>query len=54
MNTSVAIDEVHGHKVRLEGGARVTNTTDRGLVGDTNGGWLDLNETNGEEMLAFE
>ena len=53
MNKSVAIDKVHGRKVRLEGGARVTNITDRGVVADTNGGWLYLNETNGEKMMAF-
>jgi len=47
-NTSVALDEVHGHVVHLEGGASISNTTERGLVVDTNGGWLSLKETNSE------
>ena len=48
MNNSVAIDEVHGRKFHLAGGALVANTPERGLVADTNGGWMSLKETNGE------
>ena len=47
-NNSVALDEVHGRQVHLEGGASISNTTERGLVADTNGGWLSLKETNSE------
>ena len=47
-NTSVALDEVHGHVVHLEGGASISNATERGLVVDTNGGWLSLKQTNSE------
>lgn len=45
-NNSVALDEVHSHVVHLEGGAFISNTTERGLVADTNGGWLSIKETN--------
>jgi len=45
-NSSVALDEVRGHVVHLEGEASISNTTERGLVVDTNGGWLSLKETN--------
>ena len=48
VNNSVLIDEVRGRKIHLEGGALVTNTTERGLVVDTNGGWISLKETNGK------
>lgn len=48
VNHSVLIDEVRGRKMHLQGGALVTNTTERGLVGDTNGGWISLKETNGK------
>ena len=48
VNNSVALDEVSGRVVHLEGGAFVTNTTEGALVTDTNGGWLSLKETNGE------
>ena len=48
MNKSVAVDEMRGRKVHLEGGAMVTSTAERGLVADTNGGWMSLKETNGE------
>ena len=47
-NNSVAFDEVRGRAVHLEGGAVISNTTERGLVADTNSGWLSLKETNGE------
>lgn len=47
-NSTVALDEVRGRAVHLEGGAVISNTTERGLVADTNDGWLSLKETNGE------
>ena len=45
-NNSV-IDQLRGCKLHLEGGALVTNTSEKGLVADTNGGWVSLKETNG-------
>ena len=42
------MDEIRGRKIHLKGGALVANTTERGLVADTNGGWMSLKETNGE------
>lgn len=46
-NNSVVIDQLRGCKLHLEGGALITNTSERGLVADTNGGWMSLKETNG-------
>ena len=48
VNNSVLSDEVSGRNIHLEGGALITNTTERGLVVDTNGGWISLKETNGK------
>lgn len=56
LNNSEALDKIHNRVIHLEGGAYMKNTTDAGLVADTNGGWLSLKETNGEtleNLLSF-
>ena len=34
------MDQLRGCKLHLEGGALVTNTNQKGLFVDTNGGWM--------------
>lgn len=53
LNNSEALDKIHNRVIHLDGGAYMKNTSDAGLVADTNGGWLSLKETNGETLENF-